>query len=161
MSAFDFTVSGGEVAIKGFSILAQRATNLAPALNSIGQYMQLQTRSRFDTSTAPGGAPWRPLATSTVRAKQRSQTQKRKKGARRLRKRTRANPSDILKDTFLLRDTITYQAFGGEVAIGSPQQYAKFHQLGTNRTPRREFLGVSSADKAEIAAILADHLGRD
>jgi phage gpG-like protein len=160
MSAFYFTVSGSDEAIKRLSVLAQRAINLTPALNSIGQYMQLQTRSRFDTSTAPSGAPWRPLAASTVRAKQRSQTRKQKRGAKRLRKRTRANPSDILKDTFLLRDTITYQVSGGEVAIGSPQQYAKFHQLGGDIIPKREFLGVNAADRVEIAAILAEHLGR-
>lgn len=127
----------------------------------MGEYMLLQTRNRFDTSTDPDGNAWAPLAPSTIRAKERSRNRRQKRGAKRLYKRTRANPTDILKDTFQLRDTITYQVSGGELAIGSPMRYAKFHQLGTGRIPKRKILGVSSADKVEIQAILADHLSKE
>ena len=161
MSAFNFSISGDKQAIKRLSLLAQRASNLTPALRSIGEYMLLQTRNRFDTSTDPDGKAWKPLAASTIRAKERSRSRKQKRGAKRLLKKTRANPSDILKDSFLLRDTITYQIESrGQLAIGSPQRYAKFHQMGLG-VPKRAFLGVNQADKVEIATILAEHIGRD
>jgi phage virion morphogenesis protein len=161
MGAFNFSVSGDRQAIKRLSLLAQRASNLAPALRSIGEYMLLQTRNRFDSSTDPNGKAWKPLAESTIRAKERSRNRKQKRGAKRLLKKTRANPTDILKDVYLLRDTITYQIEGrGQLAIGSPQRYAKFHQMGLG-VPRRAFLGVNRADRAEIASILADHIGKD
>jgi phage virion morphogenesis protein len=160
MSAFNFSISGDKQAIKRLSLLAQRASNLTPALRSIGEYMLGQTRNRFDTSTDPEGKAWKPLAASTIRAKERSRSRKQKRGAKRLLKKTRANPSDILKDSFLLRDTISYSIGNGYLAIGSPQKYAKFHQMGLG-VPERVLLGVSRADRAEIASILADHLGKD
>jgi phage virion morphogenesis protein len=161
MGAFNFSISGDKQAVKRLAFMAQRASNLTPALRSIGEYMLGQTRNRFDSSTDPEGKAWKPLAASTIRAKERSRSRKQKRGAKRLLKKTRANPSDILKDSFLLRDSITYQIESrGQLAIGSPQRYAKFHQLGLG-VPKRAFLGVNQADKVEIATILAEHIGRD
>jgi phage virion morphogenesis protein len=156
-------MSGQTEAIKRLSVLSQRAANLRPAMRSIGEYMLRQTRSRFDSSTAPNGSPWAPLAKSTIAAKARSQNPKYRRAQAkrgRLVKRTRANPADILKDTFLLRDTITYQVELDSVAIGTPQRYGVFHQLGTSRMRARVFLGVSSQDRSEIEAIVSDYLSR-
>jgi phage virion morphogenesis protein len=159
MGAFNFNVSGDKQAIKRLSLLAQRASNLAPALRSIGEYMLGQTRDRFDSSTDPEGKAWKPLAESTIRAKERSRNRKQKRGAKRLLKKTRANPTDILKDTFLMRDSVVYQIEGrGQLAIGSPQRYAKFHQMGLG-VPKRAFLGVSADDRKEIGLIILSHLG--
>lgn len=158
MAAFNLKVSGSESAVKRLSLLVAQAQNLRPAQRAIGEYMLLQTRSRFDLSQTPNGAAWAPLAAATIRAKERSKNRKQKRGASRLYKRTRANPTDILKDTFTLRDTITYQIDGAELAIGSSLNYAKFHQLGTKHIPKREFLGVNQADREEIKRIFADHL---
>jgi phage virion morphogenesis protein len=158
MPAFSLKISGSESAVKRLSLLAAKAKNLRPAQRAIGEYMLLQSRTRFDLSQAPSGAAWKPLAEATIRAKERSKNRKQRRGAKKLYKRTRANPSDILKDTFTLRDTITYQIEGAELAIGSSLKYAKYHQLGTGRAPKREFLGVNQADRQEIKRIVADHL---
>jgi phage virion morphogenesis protein len=158
MTVFNLTISGDKEAIKRLSVLTAKAANLRPAMQSIGEYMLRQTRGRFDSSTAPNGSPWAPLAASTIAAKTKSQDRKQRKGAKKLYKRTRANPSDILKDTFLLRDTITYQVEGDQVAIGTPQRYGVFHQLGTGRMTARVFLGVSKGDRSEIEAIVGDYL---
>jgi phage virion morphogenesis protein len=161
MNKFSISLSGDKEAIKRLSVLTAKAANLRPAMQSIGEYMLRQTRGRFDSSTAPNGSPWAPLAKSTITAKARSQNpkyrrQQVKRG--RLVKRTRANPADILKDAFLLRDTIAYQVEIDSVAIGTPQRYGVFHQLGTKRMRARVFLGVSGADRVEIQAIVGDYL---
>jgi phage virion morphogenesis protein len=161
LSSFRISLSGDKEAIKRLSALTAKAANLRPAMQSIGEYMLRQTRGRFDSSTAPGGSPWAPLAASTIAAKTKSRDRKQKRGAKRLYKRTRANPGDILKDTFLLRDTITYQVEGDQVAIGTPQRYGVFHQLGTKRMRARVFLGVSVADRVEIQAIIRDYLSNN
>jgi phage gpG-like protein len=123
--------------------------------------MLRQTRLRFDSSTAPSGAPWAPLAKSTIAAKAKSQNPKYRRAQAkrgRLVRRTRANPADILKDAFLLRDTITYQAELDSVAIGTPQRYGVLHQLGTSRMVKRVFLGVSAVDRVEIESIVSEFL---
>jgi phage virion morphogenesis protein len=160
MANFSIGFQGDRKAILQISALAARAANLRPAFQSIGEYMLRSTRSNFDTSTAPNGSPWAPLKKSTVNAKTRSQQQKTRGKRGRLKKRTRANPADILKDTFLLRDTVSYSVALDHVAIGTNQRYGVFHQEGTKWMAKRQFLGVSIRDRSEIQAILTDHLSK-
>ena len=138
---------------------ANRLTDLTPVMASIGEYMVGRTRERFDSSTAPNGQKWAPLAKATIDAKRRRQKGGTSKNGRSI-ARTNANPEDILKDTFLLRDTIAYQPTASSVAIGTPQKYGLHHQYGAPRRniPARPFLGVNEEDVREIEAIVVDAL---
>ena len=125
--------------------LASRVVDLTPANRDIGEYLLRRTRRRFDTEIAPDGTPWNPLAASTIKAKRRRQ----ETGSP---YRTRARPESILKDTFTLRDSITYAISTDRVSIGTNIQYGIFAQ------ETRPFLGLDDADRSEIVSIISDYL---
>jgi phage gpG-like protein len=163
-----FTITTNDRAVlDALQQAANQITDLTPVMESIGEHFLLRTRERFDTETAPGGNRWAALAQATVKAKERralvgspdvkSATRERR-GRGRSRVRSNARPSDILKDTFLLRDTVTYQASAVSVAVGTPQRYGLHHQYGTKKMPARPFLGVDEQDRQEIIAIVGDYL---
>jgi phage virion morphogenesis protein len=135
------------------SQLAVRYLDLTPANRDIGEYLLRRTRRRFDTEIAPDGTPWKSLAAATVKAKER-----RKRTG--IPYRTRARPDSILKDTFTLRDSITYLATRDSVAVGTNIVYGIYHQSDEPRTkvPHRPFLGLDDADRSEIVAIITDYL---
>jgi phage virion morphogenesis protein len=158
MTQIQIDVTDGQIQA-ALTQTASQLTDLTPIMASIGEYMVGRTRERFDTSTAPNGQKWAPLAQATIDAKRRRQ----KGGASRTGRsiaRTNANPEDILKDTFLLRDTIAYQPTASSVAIGTPQKYGIHHQYGAPRRniPARPFLGVNQEDLREVEAIVVDAL---
>jgi phage virion morphogenesis protein len=146
---------------KALQKTAGKLSNLKPVFGSIGEYMLRATRSRFDAQADPNGRPWAPLRPATIKAKERRKfgTATRTKRGRLIAK-TKANPTDILHDTFTLRDTINYQADGQKVLIGSPLIKARSLQLGypKRNLPARPFLGVSKADEREIVDIVKDFL---
>ena len=154
-----FTITTDDRAIQSaLTEAASRIVDLTPVMQSIGEYFLLRTRSRFDTETAPGGARWAVLAEATVRAKQRRiDSAGYKNGRSRARSRS-PSATAILKDTYLLRDTINYQASPAFVRVGTPQRYGVFHQYGTRRMPARPFLGIDDRDVAEIRSIVLDAL---
>jgi phage virion morphogenesis protein len=142
--------------IQALTTASAQLGDLKPIMESIGEYMLTRTREGFDDETAPNGQKWAPLAAATIRDKQRRQKGGTTRG--RSRSRTNARPSDILKDAYLLRDTIAYQATTASVAVGTPQGYGVHHQYGTRRMPARPFLGVNGDDVREIEAIVVDAL---
>jgi phage virion morphogenesis protein len=133
--------------------VATQAGDLSSAMKDIGEYLLRKTRKRFNTQTAPDGTSWAPLAPSTIKAKQRRQRTGKPY-------RTNANPESILKDTFTLRDSITYQASNRSLAIGTNIAYGVYPQSDRPRTkiPYRPFLGLDDADRSEIIEIIRDHL---
>lgn len=129
----------------GISKLTAKLANLKPAMADIGEYSLRKVRKRFDNEVAPDRTPWKTLAESTIKAKAR-----RKRTG--LPYRTNAEPTAILKDTFSLRDSITYQPTNSSVAIGTNIFYGTFNQSN------RPFLGVDDADTIEIVEIIKDYL---
>lgn len=129
----------------GISELTAKLNNLKPAFNDIGEYSLRKVRRRFDQEVSPDGTAWKSLSEATIKAK-----------ARRKRTgvpyRTNAEPSAILKDTFSLRDSITYQATNQSVAIGTNIFYSFFAQN------TRTFLGLDDEDREEIVEIVKDYL---
>lgn len=140
--------------------LSGQLSNLEPVFRDVGEYMLRATRSRFDGQVDPEGNGWVPLKPATVKAKQKRQRGKGRTKSGRLIAKSKANPTDILLDTFALRDTITYEATGDRVSIGSPLIKARSLQLGNPESglPPRPFLGLSAANEQEIVEILEDHL---
>jgi phage gpG-like protein len=145
----EFTIREATDLIEG---LENRLGDLTPAMKGVGEYMLVKTRERFDDEVDPSGQKWRELAPETIASKQR---RKKKPGKR---ARVRAGATDILKESWLLRDTIAYNADSTSVRVGTPQEYGVFHQSGTKRMPRRAFLGVDAEDLAEINGIVTDYL---
>ncbi len=129
----------------GISEFTAKLANLKPAMVDIGEYSLRKVRRRFDTESAPDGSKWNALSDATIKAKAR-----RKRTGKPYR--TNAEPSAILKDTFTLRDSITYQASNNSVAIGTNIFYGTFNQNS------RPFLGVDDEDIIEIVEIIKDYL---
>jgi phage gpG-like protein len=128
------------------SSLTDKLANLTPPLADTGEYMLRRTRKRFDHETAPDGSKWKPLSEDTIKAKQRRQRTGKPY-------RTNASPTAILKDTFTLRDSITYQiANKQDLAVGTNIVYGVYNQA------TRPFIGLDDADRNEIVAIFTDYL---
>jgi phage gpG-like protein len=129
----------------GISELTAKLANLKPAMVDIGEGALPKVRKRFDTESAPDGQRWNELSEATIKAKVR-----RKRTGKPYR--TNAEPSAILKDTFTLRGSITYQASNNSVAIGTNIFYGGYNQA------TRPFLGVDDDDMVEIVEIIRDYL---
>ena len=120
-------------------ILAQTG-NLKPALREIGEYVLFATDQRFVTETDPQGNKWKPLTPFTLREK-----------------RAKGRILKILQSTGLLRSRVNYQVVGNQCIVGVNDEKAKKHQLGIGVT-KREFMGVSTEDTAEIISILDEYI---
>lgn len=139
--------------------LYEAAGNLGPALKNIGEYESRVTRRRFIDEKDPEGNPWKDLNPLYAKTK---------KGPGKLRGETRS------------LSQIVYQVASDSVEIGSNEVYARIHNEGGTivpknaaalvfsmggqtfnvqsvTIPRRQFLGISSADLEEIQAIVQDH----
>lgn len=135
--------------------LSRSVKDLTPVFGDFGEYMVRRTRDRFDRQIAPSGKPWVTLAEATIKAKQR-------RAATGKPYRTRATPTAILKDTFNLRDSITYRAGADWCSIGTDLGYGIYHQSTDPRTiiPYRPFLGMDESDRAELEYLLAEHFSQ-
>lgn len=141
-------------AIAALTGITDRATDFSPALADIGESLLLSTRERFDNEVNPEGIDWRPLLPKTIKAKQR----RIKTGQP---YRTKAQATSILKDTFTLRDSITYLVEPTVLKVGTNVEYAQYHQNAKNPQRRREFLGLDRVDQLTIAQTLSDYLAGD
>ncbi len=112
-------------------------TTLMPRL---GEYLQASTKKRFRTETAPDDSAWAALAPRTL-------------------KRKKNNKGKVLTARGFLRRGIRYQVLDkSTVQVGTDSVYAATHQYGRDEAniPARPFLGLSSADRREITAIIRD-----
>ena len=112
-------------------------TTLMPRL---GEYLQACTKKRFRTETAPDDSAWAALAPRTL-------------------KRKKNNKGKVLTARGFLRRGIRYQVLDkSTVQVGTDSVYAATHQYGRDEAniPARPFLGLSSADRREITAIIRD-----
>ena len=112
-------------------------TTLMPRL---AEYLQATTKKRFRTETAPDDSAWAALAPRTL-------------------KRKKNNKGKVLTARGFLRRGIRYQVLDkSTVQVGTDSVYAATHQYGRDEAniPARPFLGLSSADRREITAIIRD-----
>lgn len=132
-------------ALQAIEGITNRATDFSPALTDIGESLLISTRQRFDDETDPAGIDWRPLLPKTVKAKQRRINTGKPY-------RTRATATSILKDTFTLRDSITYLVEPTVLKVGTNVEYGIYNQAS------RPFLGLDKVDQLSIAQTLSDFL---
>ena len=127
--------------IEGLGGVRRRLSELAPALNEIGEVLLNSTRERFRSRKAPDGTPWAPLSEAYAARKPK-------------------NRGMILVLEGQLMKTLNYEADRDGLLFGSPEVYAGTHQFGRaeSNIPARPFLGLTAEDEAAIADILADYL---
>ena len=121
--------------------LTQRGGNLRPALHEIGEHLLASTEDRFVEQSDPQGRPWARLSPG-------------------YKKRKRKHQDLMLVLDGYLKGTLAVRVTAERVEIGSNRVYAATHQLGDEgrNIPARPFLGLSAQDKAEVVAIIGDHL---
>lgn len=138
--------------------LAAAVARPRPALQQVGEYLDLATRYRFDTQTGPDGQSWEPLSEVTI-------ARRRKRGRK---------SSAILVDSGNLRDLLRYLVSDTSLVFGSDRPYAGVQQFGARQgqfgksrrggpipwgnIPARPFLGLSEDDREEIRLIFHDYL---
>jgi phage virion morphogenesis protein len=123
-----------------------RVQNMQPLLADIGDAILANTQLRFKDQKDPQGIPWKPLAESTLR-----------------RRRKRGRDAKILRDTGQLYLSLTRNATSKRVEVGTNKKYGKYHQQetpGKGKIPRRAFLGLTQADRAEIHQIMVDYMAK-
>lgn len=123
---------------------------LEPALDEIGATIAASVMLNFTGQHDPDGNAWKPLSDATLANR-------------------RGGEGQILRDTGRLNRSITHNVTSQSVEIGSDIVYANMMQFGGKKAdypwlwgeiPERPFVGVSESDKAEILAILSNHLER-
>jgi len=138
--------------------LRAAAGDLYPAMDQIGAALTASTQARFERGRGPDGNPW----PQSLRA--------------------RLQGGQTLVDKAHLVQSITHQATGQGVDVGTNLIYAGIHQFGGTikakgggklrfklagggfatvasvTMPARPFLGIDDDDERAIGAILADHL---
>jgi len=102
-------------------------------LTSLGNKMAEQTRDRFTLQKDPSGDPWHEL----------TEAYKKRKGL--------TSTGGILDRGGLLKISTISQLTGRDsVLVGSPMEYADYHQSAKDRKRRREFLGLSTDNIDEL-----------
>jgi len=159
--------------------LVKRGQNLQPLLREIGEDQAEATKQRFSTATGPDGEAWAPNSAVTL-ANYGALFARKKDGS--LTKRSEqklAGKKPGTGETRMLATTINYQPQGDDaVSIGSPMVYASTFHYGAKSgefgfgmystrngsfpipwgdIPARPFLGLSAADRTNIAQLIRAH----
>lgn len=156
--------------------LARRASDLKPAMRTIGEYLVESTKRRFAAGVDPEGDRWAPNRPVTIaRYLARFKSSHTKTGALSAAGRKRSGAKKpLVGESKSLSTTIHYRADRTSVAVGSPMEYAAVHQFGAHRgafgktrrgapipwgdIPARPFLGLSDEDRGRIAAALQRYM---
>jgi len=113
-------------------------------LHDIGVEVREQTLDRFDFETDPDGNPWKKLVDATVKYK------------------NKYFDGGILEREGHLKNTISFNVNGEEsVLVGSPMEYAGFHQEGTRKLPARPFLGMGTDNIDDLQNLIDKFLRRN
>jgi len=127
--------------------LRDKIDDMTPVMDSIGAEMETRVSNRFETQTDPMGVPWSPWAESTKASYP-------EKGHRFLLYRL----GDLLGG-------ISHQADQSSVTYGFDVPYAAYHELGTDKMPRRGLLTadpeagtLSDSDEAAILDVISRYL---
>lgn len=123
---FTITPIGIEAVIKSLKSLKQKASDLTPVMEQIGNFIKNRTELSFEEQKSPFGEKWIPS------------------------KRAEKNNDLTLIDTGSLSTSITYSANKDSVQVGTNLIYAPIHQFGgkagrgkTAVIPSRPFLPIT------------------
>ena len=173
MNAFDVTIRDS-AAQAVLDQLAQRATNLRPALLEIGEDLTAITKDAFKTSTSPWGERWAPNTEATILAhlaKFSGSYSKRTGRITAAGSRRTINKKPLIGETRSLVGDIYSRVDGNTLTVGSPMVYAAIHQFGGRagkgkkvEIPARPFLpandtgGLAPVAQAAVMEVLERYL---
>lgn len=136
------------------SQLQRQASNLQPAMQSIGQALQTRISGRFESKRNPLGKSWAPWAESTKKTYP-------KNGNKKILDRY----GDMLASLNHRASRTSVSVGFGAVASKNGDVYAAYHEYGTKKMPRRGLLfadptqgTISPADNQAILDIIGLHL---
>lgn len=119
--------------------LKSSVSNLEPAFDEFGRYIQPETQRQFTTETDPDGNKWAELSPVTL-----------------LRKQT----PYILRETFFMYSMIFYVATKNSFEFGIRDPKYKFHHEGTAKMPARVVIGITDKRKQRLNRIIIVYLKR-
>jgi phage virion morphogenesis protein len=157
---------GFDKAINKFSKKLKQQKGLL--LEAIGEALVSGTIKRFQDEEDPEGNKWQPsrrtLAAGSKKAAVKRDAKGRiLKGSGKIIKKGRKGGGKTLTDSARLRNSITSDVEGDTVLVGSNVKYSRIHQKGGKAgkkhksvIPARPYLGMSKADRQEVADTIND-----
>ena len=135
--------------VAGLQALLARLRDLTPAWRNLLAYLRQVTAQTFDTQGGRIGQFWQPLSPAYAKFKA-----------------IKWPGQPILRASDRMFRSLTTEGATDSIAQVSPQAlsygtqtpYAKYHQRGTPKLPRRQFLAVTEADRIEIKRIVRAQL---
>jgi len=113
--------------------MAERAENMQPALQVIGDDIVERTQRRFETSTSPDGSPWKPNAAATlgILTARLGKSYRKKNGSLNAAGERRiAGKKPLIGESGDLRRQIVALATADQVTVQATPVYAAIHQFG-------------------------------
>jgi len=120
--------------------IVKRYGDASKPLADWGEYKLLSLREQWDLEENPYGQKWKKLAPATIEKKRRKKKM-----------------LGILTRDGILRDSFTYSVTNNSLTIGTNVRYAPKHQFGKG-VPKRQILGLSQADKANLKETISKYL---
>jgi phage gpG-like protein len=118
--------------INSFALTPSKKAEL---LKGLGLEIEEQTKERFDTKTDPDGTKWHDVTTAYKKY---------------LHKHFPGAKPPLVREGYL-QNTIEYQLQGSDaVLIGSPMEYADYHQNAKSAKRLRKFLGLNVQNIADL-----------
>jgi phage gpG-like protein len=137
-------VHGADKAVADLEAMAARAGDALPLWRELDLLFHEDEAARFEREGIPR---WRKLAEATLE-------QKAKLG----------QPPEILRATGELMRSLTEGATGVEhslptrLVFGTDVPYARFHQYGTVKMPRRKAIGLTVATRKRMVGLLNEYI---
>jgi len=116
-----------------------RIKNVIPPLALFAKKKAADIQKQFDTGTDPEGRPWAPLSPKTVALK-------------------KQNKDKILTHYGPMRKSIKVEVVQEGLRLTAGVPYAKFHQSGTSRMPKRLILAITDKDKVRLGRFIRQHV---
>lgn len=132
MSTFELLVDDLEVRA-ALSAARDRVSNLRPLLQALGEGVVERAKRRFDTSTGPDGATWKPNSATTLDmlARRLGKSYRKKSGALNSKGEARiAGKRPLIGESGDLRRQIVSLADAGSVTVSATSAYAAIQQFG-------------------------------
>lgn len=141
-------LDGVDEAVKSLKAMAERLKNLRPAWQTVLAYLRRASEAQFATEGARSGSRWQPLSLAYAARK-----------ARRYPGQPILRASDAVFRSLVDRtaDSII-EIEPQSLTYGTSRFYARFHQRGMGRNPRRQILAVTEQDRREIQKLVRLHL---
>ena len=175
MTAFTIAIQDQQVKA-ALQALSRKLARMDGALLTIGEGIIERTKRRFETSTGPDGAPWKPNSAATLGLLERRLSGQKGKvlkggGLNKSGRAALANKKPLIGPSQDLRRQFVAIAVANTLTVISTPKYAAMQQFGGKAgrghkvtIPARPFLPVRAdgsiypADKAEILKALNEYL---